>query len=73
MSKNITFGDLIIFKNVVYQYCPNLKFSELVKNALILRGTNIVNPTMIISYYENYLKEKDETIENLKVQIKNNI
>jgi hypothetical protein len=65
LSKQISFGDLITFRNVVCQYYPNIDFGELIKNAFILKGTNIVNPTLIINYYENLLKDKEEVIFEL--------
>lgn len=65
-SKRIGFDDLITFRNVIAQSYPKINFGELVKSALILKGSSIINPERVISYYENIIEEKDHRIKELE-------
>jgi len=65
-SKSIGFDDLITFRNVIAQSYPKINFRELVKSALILKGSSIINPERVISYYENIIEEKDNRIKELE-------
>ena len=66
-SKAIGYSDLIVFRNMISQYPQKIDFKELVKNALILKGSLILSPERIISHYERIIDEKDIRIKELEV------
>lgn len=65
-SKSLGYEDLITFRNVLTQYNRNMDFKELVRSALILKGSLLINSERVISYYENIIEEKDRRIKELE-------